>query len=292
MVNYHDTLDRTFAALADPTRRALIARLGEQDGVSVSELARPFPVSLPGIMKHLDVLSEAGLIARQKTGRTVTCRLTAETMEQAMAWLHRRGAKKAWGPFKQDELNVAARAVIRRFLGRHVAGWTSVARGDSRRDRSTPKTLQPHRGNVLGEPPSPELVLLETVLFVRVSTPPFSMAPPKPNPPLPTALLPPTAVLPVNRLFLTVRLAPRILLTPPPAPKPTGRNPPGSVPPSPPWATLSVNAQFTTVTEFSKNGSPKKSTPTWPPIWFMMAPPRPCPNVALPSAFGPPLARL
>jgi DNA-binding transcriptional ArsR family regulator len=90
MVNYQAApLDRTFAALADPTRRALIARLGEQDGLSVSELARPFPVSLPGIMKHLDVLSQAGLIAREKTGRTVTCRLTAAPMEQAMEWLHR-----------------------------------------------------------------------------------------------------------------------------------------------------------------------------------------------------------
>src|SRR4051794_38954790 len=90
MVNYHAApLDRTFAALADPTRRALLARLGEQDGLSVSELARPFPVSLPGIMKHLDVLSDAGLIAREKTGRTVACRLTAAPMEQAMDWLNR-----------------------------------------------------------------------------------------------------------------------------------------------------------------------------------------------------------
>jgi len=90
MVNYQsDPLDRTFAALADPTRRALIARLGEQDGLSVSELAQPFPVSLPAIMKHLDVLSDAGLIAREKTGRTVACRLTAAPMEQAMSWLNR-----------------------------------------------------------------------------------------------------------------------------------------------------------------------------------------------------------
>jgi DNA-binding transcriptional ArsR family regulator len=90
MVNYQsNSLDRTFAALADPTRRALIARLGEQDGLSVSELAQPFPVSLPAIMKHLDVLSDAGLIAREKTGRTVACRLTAAPMEQAMSWLNR-----------------------------------------------------------------------------------------------------------------------------------------------------------------------------------------------------------
>jgi DNA-binding transcriptional ArsR family regulator len=88
MVNYNAAvLDRTFAALADPTRRALLARLDEEDGLTVSELARPFPVSLPAIMKHLDVLSDAGLIARSKTGRTVTCRLEAAPMEQAMNWL-------------------------------------------------------------------------------------------------------------------------------------------------------------------------------------------------------------
>ena len=88
MVNYQAaTLDRTFAALADPTRRALLARLDEEDSVSVSELARPFPVSLPAIMKHLDVLSDAGLIVRTKTGRTVACQLTPAPMEQAMNWL-------------------------------------------------------------------------------------------------------------------------------------------------------------------------------------------------------------
>ena len=88
MVNYQTaTLDRTFAALADPTRRALLARLDAEDGVSVSELARPFPVSLPAIMKHLDVLSDAGLIVRTKTGRTVACQLTPAPMEQAMNWL-------------------------------------------------------------------------------------------------------------------------------------------------------------------------------------------------------------
>ena len=77
MVKYvPPTLDRTFAALADPTRRALLAQLGAQSDLSVTALARPFPVSLPAIMKHLDVLAAAGLIAREKTGRTVACRLT------------------------------------------------------------------------------------------------------------------------------------------------------------------------------------------------------------------------
>ncbi|MEX0589965.1 MAG: metalloregulator ArsR/SmtB family transcription factor [Xanthobacteraceae bacterium] len=90
MVKYQEpVLDRTFAALADPTRRALLAQLNEREGVSVSELARPFPVSLPAVMKHLDVLSDAGLIRRTKTGRTVTCQLNAAPMEEAMHWLYR-----------------------------------------------------------------------------------------------------------------------------------------------------------------------------------------------------------
>jgi DNA-binding transcriptional ArsR family regulator len=90
MVKYSDTaLDRTFAALADPTRRALLAQLGERESLSVSELARPFSMSLPAVMKHLDVLSDAGLIARTKIGRTVTCQLNAGPMEEAMEWLTR-----------------------------------------------------------------------------------------------------------------------------------------------------------------------------------------------------------
>jgi DNA-binding transcriptional ArsR family regulator len=90
MVKYSDApLDRTFAALADPTRRALLARLAEEPDLSVSALAEPFAVSLPAIMKHLDVLSDAGLVARTKSGRTVTCRLNAAPMQDAIAWLNR-----------------------------------------------------------------------------------------------------------------------------------------------------------------------------------------------------------
>jgi DNA-binding transcriptional ArsR family regulator len=90
MVKYEDRpLDRTFAALADPTRRALLAHLAAEPGVSISELARPFPVSLPAIMKHLDVLSDAGLVRREKTGRIVRCQLNAAPMEAALDWLNR-----------------------------------------------------------------------------------------------------------------------------------------------------------------------------------------------------------
>jgi DNA-binding transcriptional ArsR family regulator len=90
MVKYQQPhLDRTFAALADPTRRALLAQLGAHESVTVSELARPFSMSLPAVVKHLDVLSDAGLVARAKTGRTVNCRLLAGPMEEAMHWLTR-----------------------------------------------------------------------------------------------------------------------------------------------------------------------------------------------------------
>jgi len=82
-------LDRTFAALADPTRRALLARLGQTDSLSVSALAEPFSMSLPAVMKHLDVLSDAGLVTRNKSGRTVSCRLRAEPMHEANEWLNR-----------------------------------------------------------------------------------------------------------------------------------------------------------------------------------------------------------
>src|SRR5260370_38136857 len=87
MVKYSDqTLDRTFAALADPTRRALLARLRKRDGISGSELAQPFAMSLPAIMKHLDVLSDAGLLARAKTGRVVACRVAPGPVGEAEDW--------------------------------------------------------------------------------------------------------------------------------------------------------------------------------------------------------------
>jgi DNA-binding transcriptional ArsR family regulator len=90
MVKYEDAaIGRTFSALSDPTRRAILARLAERESVSVSELAGPFGVTLPAILKHLDVLSEAGLVARHKSGRTVACRLNAGPMEDAVNWLNR-----------------------------------------------------------------------------------------------------------------------------------------------------------------------------------------------------------
>jgi DNA-binding transcriptional ArsR family regulator len=95
MVNYQEAqppeaqLDRTFAALVDPTRRAILARLEREPGLSVSELARPFAIKLPAVMKHLDVLDAAGLIRRTKRGRTVSVELRPEPMQAAMEWLRK-----------------------------------------------------------------------------------------------------------------------------------------------------------------------------------------------------------
>jgi DNA-binding transcriptional ArsR family regulator len=90
MVYYTNAqLDQAFAALADPTRRAILDRLARAEGLAVTEIAAPFAVSLPAVMKHLDVLARAGLIERAKTGRTVRCTLRAQPMETAMQWLGR-----------------------------------------------------------------------------------------------------------------------------------------------------------------------------------------------------------
>ncbi|MDQ3957359.1 MAG: metalloregulator ArsR/SmtB family transcription factor [Actinomycetota bacterium] len=79
-------LDATFAALADPTRRAILERLasGEQ---TVSALTEPFDVSQPAITKHLRVLKAAGLVEQRRVGRTRPCRLTAEPLREAAAWV-------------------------------------------------------------------------------------------------------------------------------------------------------------------------------------------------------------
>jgi len=133
MVNcFTAPLDRVFSALSDPTRRALLERLAGGRDLSVSALAAPLPMSLPAVLKHLDVLEDAGLIARSKTGRTVACRLTPAPMEDAVAWLerYRRFWSESldrlaavvedprWPPSRRASLSSAASARRRRGSGR------------------------------------------------------------------------------------------------------------------------------------------------------------------------------
>ncbi|MGH8631355.1 MAG: metalloregulator ArsR/SmtB family transcription factor [Burkholderiales bacterium] len=89
MVKYSEAaLDAVFAALSDSTRRKVLASLSE-GSVPVSELAQPHGMSLPGFMKHLRVLEDAGLIGRTKEGRVVSCTLSAGPMKEAASWMAR-----------------------------------------------------------------------------------------------------------------------------------------------------------------------------------------------------------
>jgi len=81
-----DQLSLTFAALADPTRRAILARLAEGE-TSVTELAAPFAMSLPAITKHLKVLERAGLITRGKEAQWRPCKLAAQPLQDASNWI-------------------------------------------------------------------------------------------------------------------------------------------------------------------------------------------------------------
>jgi DNA-binding transcriptional ArsR family regulator len=81
-----DDLSTTFAALADPTRRAILARLAEGEA-TVNELAEPFPITVQAVSKHLKVLERAGLIERSRSAQLRPARLRGERLEDAVAWL-------------------------------------------------------------------------------------------------------------------------------------------------------------------------------------------------------------
>jgi DNA-binding transcriptional ArsR family regulator len=91
MVRY-SPLDRTFAALSDPTRRHILDRLAHGPA-TVGELAAPFEMTLPGLMKHVRILEEARLVVTEKRGRTRECRLGSEHLDDAAQWIeaYRRG---------------------------------------------------------------------------------------------------------------------------------------------------------------------------------------------------------
>ena len=87
MVNYKSSpLDHTFAALSDPTRRAILMRLA-RGPASVGDLARPFHMSLPAVSKHLRVLTQAGLLIQEKRGRIRRCSLAPRPMRDAADWI-------------------------------------------------------------------------------------------------------------------------------------------------------------------------------------------------------------
>jgi DNA-binding transcriptional ArsR family regulator len=86
MLNESARLDLAFQALADPTRRGMLARLS-RGPASVSELARPLPISLPAVLQHLQALEASGLVRSEKSGRVRTCRLEPKALASAESWI-------------------------------------------------------------------------------------------------------------------------------------------------------------------------------------------------------------
>lgn len=91
---HSDAIPRTFAALADPTRLAILQRLATAGDMSVQEIARPFGMSLPAISQHLAVLERAGLVIRGRQGQKRPCRICPERLAEARAWLDH--TRQAW----------------------------------------------------------------------------------------------------------------------------------------------------------------------------------------------------
>jgi DNA-binding transcriptional ArsR family regulator len=141
MVKYEDAvLDRVFSALADPTRRGVLDALAG-GSLAVSELAAPSGMSLPGFMKHLRVLEEAGLIAREKEGRVVSCELSAQPMKSASAWMSRY--EKFWS----DKLDSLARYL---YQQEELQTWNKPAFKPT--NPSAPPPTSPRSSSAAGYP--------------------------------------------------------------------------------------------------------------------------------------------
>src|ERR1700712_4136406 len=105
----HDRLDATFAALADPTRRAIVARLATGDA-TVNELAAPFELTLPGISKHLKVLEKCGLISRTRQAQFRPCHLEVALLDSALEWIEQN--RRIWSE-RFDKLDIHLSAIQR-----------------------------------------------------------------------------------------------------------------------------------------------------------------------------------
>jgi DNA-binding transcriptional ArsR family regulator len=104
-----DQLDATFTALADPTRRAIVARLAEGDA-TVNELAAPFDMTLPGISKHLKVLERCGLISRTRRAQFRPCHLERQALDAAASWIEEN--RRIWTE-RFDKLDAHLRGIQR-----------------------------------------------------------------------------------------------------------------------------------------------------------------------------------
>jgi DNA-binding transcriptional ArsR family regulator len=145
MVKYSDEqLDTVFAALADPTRRGILESLSSDGDRAVTELAAPHDMSLPGFMKHLRVLEDAGLVNRTKEGRVVSCALSARPMKDASAWMSRY--EKFW----TEKLDSLARYL---YQQEELQTWNKPKSGKSPSSHST-GTTRSHRKKSGGRGPT------------------------------------------------------------------------------------------------------------------------------------------
>lgn len=136
-------LSLIFAALADPTRRAILARLAEGEA-PVKELAEPFDVSGPAITKHLKVLERAGLITRSREGQQRPCRLEPRALEPASAWLEQY---RAMWEERFDRLDAYLKSVVSTAATKTAAPVTKpAARRASRKKTATRSSRGAHHG--------------------------------------------------------------------------------------------------------------------------------------------------
>jgi len=142
MVKYEDAdLDAVFAALSDSTRRKVLASLSE-GSLPVMELSSPHNMSLPGFMKHLGVLEDAGLISRSKEGRVVSCTLSPEPMQEAAEWLLHY--KKFW----TEKLDALARYL---YQQEELSTWkTTSSKKTFRSPLAAASTRRPKKSGARG----------------------------------------------------------------------------------------------------------------------------------------------
>jgi DNA-binding transcriptional ArsR family regulator len=136
MVNYNaGVLDVTFGALADPTRRAILARLARGEAM-VTELAEPFAISLPAISKHLRVLESAGLLQREIDGRVHRCRLAASPMKDAAGWIEQYRA------FWETQFD-ALEKYLQATAGKEKKKWQPPSKLQNSRSKSGARSRRP-----------------------------------------------------------------------------------------------------------------------------------------------------
>jgi DNA-binding transcriptional ArsR family regulator len=140
-----DSLSTTFAALADPTRRAILARLALGE-TTVNELAEPFEMSLPAVSRHLKVLEHAGLISRSRDAQWRPCKLRAEELKTAAEWLE--GYRRFW----EESFGRLDEYLVRLKAERQGKGYRVEGKGRKAKASTTTKAKRGRTGGLHSHP--------------------------------------------------------------------------------------------------------------------------------------------